>query len=95
MQEEEKTIPIPVRFKSGAFGLRNCTRIYPIARYIRKLGAKTSNPFYQGLGISTDEVHRAKTSRKKSIINDYPLLTLGLSREDCIEIISNSSSSKE
>lgn len=41
----------------------------------------------QVFGISTDEIVRMKDSRLPWIVNDYPLIDLGMSRQDCIDWI--------
>lgn len=41
------------------------------------------------LGISYDELHRMKPARKAWVINEYPLVDMRLTREDCISIIEN------
>lgn len=66
---------------------RQCTKRYkikPVMDYLRKhYGASSKNPAGQWLGISTDEWHRMKTSRIKATRLLYPLIELGMSREDC------------
>lgn len=39
----------------------------------------------QWIGISKDEAHRAKESKKPWIINYYPLIELGMTRQDCLD----------
>lgn len=39
------------------------------------------------LGISVDEAHRMNTSRKKWIVNKYPLVEKGISRQGCIKYL--------
>jgi hypothetical protein len=43
------------------------------------------------MGISTDEAHRMKDSRKPWIQNVYPLIDKGISREDCQEWLKRNS----
>jgi hypothetical protein len=73
---------------------RQCTREYKIApielftrREILGLRYRQHAPKYpvveRWMGISVDEVHRAKTSRTKWEDNYYPLLEKGMTREDC------------
>jgi hypothetical protein len=88
-------IPLPMRYGSGGFLWRNCTsdyKIYCISKYI-KLRFETRR-FITGLGISTEEIHRAKTTEwyfdKKRWVwekREYPLIDLGLNRSDCVKII--------
>jgi hypothetical protein len=86
-----RTIDIPVRMSNGAPGNRNCTgqfKIKHIAKWLKEHGATTERPAVTGLGISTDESQRA---RKESGIAwqvlEYPLIQLGLSRRDCVQLI--------
>lgn len=45
-------------------------------------------PIVLGKGISTDEAHRARTKGTDPCYSqNYPLLDLGLSRDDCVKII--------
>ncbi len=41
------------------------------------------------LGISTDEAHRQKDSRKSWITHSYPLIEMGMSRADCLNWMAN------
>lgn len=87
---DNKTIAIPVRLPSGAPARRKCTRdwkIYPVHKELRKRGATTKNPAIVGIGISTDEFHRAKDSRVPIVEHEYPLLNLRIDRSQCAEII--------
>lgn len=81
-----RSIDIPIRMANGAPGRRNCTtyfKIKPIAKWI-----KANAPgCILGKGISTDEPHRATPSREDDgYISAYPLIELGFSRADCLEI---------
>jgi len=70
---------------------RQCTREYkvtPITKKIRKLleykphqRVKTNIDLW--IGISKDEVQRAKPNREKWITNQWPLLDRNMTREDC------------
>lgn len=81
---------------------RSCTQTYklePIHRvYRQRLGARVSESgrvgpvpagarIIQQIGISTDEVQRARDSRIPWITNSYPLLDLGWSRAVCDEYL--------
>lgn len=83
---------------------RSCTHTYkiePIHReYRRQLGATISESgrvgsvpngshVVQQIGISTDELQRAKDSRVSWITNSYPLLDLGWSRTVCMDYLSS------
>ncbi len=39
------------------------------------------------LGFTTDEIHRVKPSRAKWARRTYPLIDLGMSRDDCIALV--------
>lgn len=68
---------------------RQCTAKYKIRAVMdmlrEKYGASPKRPIGQWLGITTDEFTRMKTSPVKSSILMYPLIDLGMSRENCIE----------
>lgn len=89
---ESRSIDIPVRMSNGAPGRRNCTvefKIKPIASFIKSLGATKINRGIVGIGISTDEAHRAKPNRIPHLVSEFPLIDMGLSRLDCKKIISD------
>lgn len=82
----EKSTVIPIRFEGG-IGRRQCTskwKIDPVQRWLREQGAETAGV---QLGISMDEYHRMKPSRAQWVTNRFPLIDLGLSRQDCLNII--------
>ena len=66
---------------------RQCTEKYKIRAVMKLLreeyGASHTKPIGQWLGITTDEFTRMKISPIKASILMYPLIDLGLSREDC------------
>lgn len=75
---------------------RQCTmeyKITPIIKKIRELmGIKrikrgTEILCVQYIGISTDEAARMKPSRESWIENKWPLIDLGMSRQDCIDFM--------
>jgi hypothetical protein len=82
-----RSIDIPVRMSNGAPGNRNCTvefKIKPIAKWIKRNAPSCT----LGKGISTDEPHRATPSRESdSYTSAYPLIELGISRNDCLRIV--------
>ena len=95
MAPGSKSLPIPVRLSdTNAPGRRSCTsqyKIQVILRELRRRGTSKENPAITALGISTDEIQRAKPGLdeiSERQIRVYPLLDLGLSREDCKRIIS-------
>jgi hypothetical protein len=88
-----RSIPIPVRMANGAPGRRNCTadfKIKVIGRWLREHGATAQKPASVGIGISLDEIHRANRRHRAAYEQiEYPLLDLGLRREDCAKIITD------
>lgn len=81
---------IPLYADNDARGIvrRQCTAGYklePIRRQCRAMGAKYSAPVVMWIGITIDEVHRAKPSRVKYIRNAYPFLHLRMTRHDCLQ----------
>lgn len=89
-----RSLPIPVRMsRTGAPGTRSCTAEYKIRvidRWLREHGATEADPATVGLGISVDEIQRAKPGRDPLAprqIRHYPLLDLGLDRAACVAAI--------
>lgn len=72
---------------------RQCTKEYKIdvvRKEIRRLlGYKPRQRIKEQvelwMGISTDEIQRVKPSQVKFIVNKYPLIDIGFSRQDCID----------
>lgn len=92
MRPEGRSVGIPVRMNgNGAPGQRSCTvdfKIRIISRWQRQHGATKANPAVCGLGISLDEMHRARSdSGIPTQTLAYPLIDLRLTRQDCINII--------
>lgn len=91
-----RSVPIPVRMSvTGAPGTRQCTGVFKIdvlGRWMRHHGATKDDPATVGLGISTDEIQRAKPGidpKAPYQLRTYPLLDLGLTRKDCYRIIAD------
>jgi hypothetical protein len=65
--------------------------VRPIGRWLRDHGASSDNPATVAIGFSTDEVHRCNRKKKAPPyeIPDYPLIDLGLSRDDCQAVIAD------
>jgi hypothetical protein len=88
-----RSLPIPVRMSNGAPGTRSCTadfKVRVVAKELKRRGATVDNPALVALGISTDEIQRAKPGidpQERRQERTYPLLDLGLSRTDCKRII--------
>lgn len=59
--DANRTIDIPIRLNSGAFGNRKCTvryKVEQIAKWTEAQGATPENPAIVGVGISWDESER-------------------------------------
>lgn len=71
---------------------RSCTadfKIRVIAAELKRRGATPENPATVAIGISVDEIERAKSEidpRQPVQRRTYPLLELGLRRRDCEQI---------
>jgi hypothetical protein len=82
---------IPVFGEHGGPMKRACTadfKIETIYQTLRASGATKENPAYVQLGISADEIQRAGRGVTVPIeIRQYPLLDMGLTRSDCVDII--------
>lgn len=86
----ERSVDIPMRMTNGAPGARACTadfKIGPVAKWMKQAGAIEADPGIVGIGISVDEIQRAKPSQLKFLKNEHPLILLGLSRSDCQKLI--------
>lgn len=95
VRPESRSVPIPVRMTNGAPGRRSCTADYKIrivGQELRRRGATADDPAIVALGISVDEIERARPGndpRSPLQYRTYPLLDMGLSRDDCKSIISD------
>lgn len=93
VSENNRTIAIPVRLSTGAFGTRKCTadwKIQVVSNEVRSMFGTRANkktPATVAIGISMDESLRAKDSLKQYIQHDFPLLNLKISRLECGNII--------
>ncbi len=89
--QDERSIRIPVYLEGGGPGRRSCTadyKIHVIRKWQRQHGSSRDDPAVCGLGISVDEIHRARTdSGFDDQVLDYPLIDLGMNRRDCYDII--------
>lgn len=94
VRRDKRSIPIPIRMQdTGAPGNRLCTidyKIRVVSRWLKGQGATANNPATVAIGISTDEFQRAnrRTINPAEQVT-YPLLDLGLSRQDCMKIIAD------
>jgi hypothetical protein len=83
------SIPVFTMNQDGGRGMgrRQCTRdfkIDPIRRAVRDIGVTVSAPCSTWIGISTDEASRVKPSQDAAQIHRWPLIELGVSRDDCL-----------
>lgn len=75
---------IPAYTGDGGRAFRTCTQRWKIAPMRQWIQANRSNAqVEQWLGISRDEIHRAKHSDVKYITNKWPLLDKRMTRKDC------------
>lgn len=87
-----RSITIPMKMP-GRLGYmrRTCTKdfkILVIDKWLRTHGVKKGEPAENAIGISTDEIHRARRGRATDWQTTvYPLLTLRMSRDDCAALI--------
>lgn len=94
-REGSRSIPIPVRMSGGSPTNRACTgdfKIDVIAADLRQRGVTADDPATVALGISVDEIERARPGidpRSPLQRRVYPLLDLGLSRGDCRRVIAD------
>lgn len=91
---------IPAYFDNGRGGRgllgRQCTAEYKVRALIRKQrelakvprGCKTVK-CRTAIGISLDEAHRMKPSKEPWALNYWPLIDLGMTREDCLSWMEN------
>lgn len=102
---EGRSVPIPIYMQGGMPGNRTCTtdwKIRLVDRWVRDhLRTNGGTHAIIGLGISTDEIHRARREdwhdRENSSENGrllgfmrrraYPLIDLRLRRDDCLRIV--------
>ena len=89
-----RTIPIPMRMSNGAPGNRTCTyvwKIRPIASVLKARGATNNDPAILELGITVDEYQRMNVSRIPWITNNYPLVDMGVTRDQAVSLIASAS----
>lgn len=94
MDPDANFLGIPVYFgDNGRPVHRSCTRDYKIdviARELKLRGASEEQRADVLIGISTDEIARANSRKARPHERiEYPLLDLGLSRLDCMHVISD------
>jgi hypothetical protein len=91
------SLPYFTKTGSGSFGMirRQCTREYkidPIKRHLRKLVSPPRRTpdlalpiVEQWYGISIDEAQRMRLADTWWIINHYPLVEIGMTRDGCLQ----------
>ncbi len=92
LESSKRSIPIPVRMSNtGAPGRRSCTvdfKVKLVERWVKRQGATPASPWTVALGISTDEIERARTDTGIACeLREYPLLDRHMSRADCVDRI--------
>jgi len=94
----KRSIPIPMRLlPTGAPGNRTCTikfKIEVIDRWIAQ--NRTGDDVSVGLGITVDEFQRARRFEPEQVRGftkqiTYPLLDVGISRNECLRILNDAS----
>lgn len=98
IERSERSLPLPIRMSNGAPGNRTCTadfKIKVIEKELKKRGATKADPALVGIGISMDEIQRARywgevDPRTPTQILEYPLLRLNLRRRDALKVIADS-----
>lgn len=64
---------------------RQCTSFWKIEMIRKEVAQYKAEGVTMWKGISTDEAHRQKDSDKKWIQHYYPLIEMGMSRQDCLD----------
>jgi hypothetical protein len=88
---ETMSVPIPVRMSGGVPASRTCTAEWKgrtLDKWRKQNGATPDEPMTSLIGFSTDEYKRMNNKRASPLeVIEYPLIDLGLSRNDCLNII--------
>ena len=92
----ERNIPIPVWMETGAPGNRGCTinfKIRVVDKWISENGGR-GHAVTLGLGISVDEIRRARPREPEKVhgftkLLEYPLIDMGISRSQCFAIVAS------
>ncbi len=92
LQASQRSIDIPAYMAGGAPGNRNCTGQFKIKVIARWQAARLAGErAVLGLGISMDEIQRARTNSGYAWQElEYPLLDLRMNRRDCVKVIQDS-----
>lgn len=85
--------PDKKRLNNGSPGRRICTedfKIMVVAAWLKEHGATEQNPAHVGMGISREEAAaRMRSSSLSYEILDYPLVDLGIDRQQCLNIVAD------
>ncbi len=83
----ETGLPVFYKDPSGTVGIgtRQCTADFKIAPLNRKIKEVSDGAAITWIGISTDEASRMKPSRLPWNTHRWPLIELGMSRQDCLK----------
>lgn len=86
------TVSIPVRkVLDGPPMSRSCTQDFKLRvlnKWHKAHGATNDDPAVVGIGFSTDEIQRiGKATKRDCEVVAYPLIDLGLSRNDCLRVV--------
>lgn len=88
LSTRKRLAAVPWFMADGGMGMRQCTHEYKLRPIQRKvvalLGGRPKGGCTMWVGISTDEAIRMKPSRVQYIVNRWPLIEKGLSRQDCL-----------
>lgn len=90
MNQDSRSMTIPVYLGSGQPFIRTCTADYKVKRIayvVKHMGATVKEKALVALGISIDEYSRVRHSTIKWQEYAYPLIDRRMSRQDCIEFI--------
>ncbi|MCK5558847.1 MAG: phosphoadenosine phosphosulfate reductase [Candidatus Hydrogenedentes bacterium] len=96
IHRRKRSVMIPVRMSNGAPGNRACTidfKIRVVDKWIAENTEKGTD-VWVGLGITTDEFHRARFAEPEQVRGftkriEYPLIDLRMSRQDCMNMIAS------
>ena len=81
-------IPVFKKTADGNQKLRTCCnnkwKVQVIRKWLKEQGVEQ---YISLIGISTDESHRQRKAHKAYYKNNYPLIEMGMDRDDCINYI--------
>lgn len=81
-------VPVFKKKENGNQKLKTCCNDKWKVQVIRKwLLEQGCEQYVSIIGISTDEAHRQRKAHKKYYENKYPLIELGMNRDDCLDYI--------